>query len=148
MPSGSSRNLLNTSHCHAAADNNAVLTRSNREQSVSLSLEELIAAITGDELNDGTNVVRATLEDDTLQNVASVAEDQNTQQFVYEGLRYFDAGEVNHHLAATSQYLFSLLAYWCGSRSSPQHAAMRMGFQRETCAMFEGFHTYIIAQKR
>ena len=122
-----------------------VLNGSNKEQSVRLSLEELITAITGDELNDGANVVRATLEDDTLQNVTSVTEDENPQQFVYEGLCHFDISEVNHHHAATTQHFFGLLTYWNCGRARTNHAPMRIGFQGQLGPMFSGLHTYMIA---
>lgn len=125
---------------------NSALHGSNKERSVRLSLEELITAITGDEFDDGTNIVRATLEDDTLQNVTSVTEDENPQQLVYEGLSHLYAGEVDHDLTVSLQHFFSLPAHWCSISAGSQHTTVRIGFQRESCAMFKGFHTYIIAQ--
>jgi hypothetical protein len=81
------------------------------EQSVNLSLPELVATIAGNEFDDGADIIRAPLEDDTLQNVASVTKDENSQQLVHERLSHIDTCEVDHNLTIAPQYFFSLKTY-------------------------------------
>lgn len=65
--------------------------------SVGMGLQILIGAVGDYELDDGSGIVRAILEDDPVEQVGTIAEDQMPHQFVDKGLSDLDARQIEHN---------------------------------------------------
>ena len=80
-----------------------------RMASMGVRFDVLIAAVGGNELDDGANVVRAGFENQPIQHVWAMAQDQHANQLVNKGLRGFHGREIEQYFGALCQRLFNLL---------------------------------------